>query len=141
MLCGTNVGIAQCGKHFNTILKHYITTPSITGDALSRESVTGIVRSVFSALFGIAPAASIALYGVSPWLPLAIQLALFLATALCFALMKARRWPDPMPPDPWPDRDQRGAPEASRHSPPAPATVTAATEEIVVSVITRESTK
>ena len=83
-------------------------------------TVTGIVRSIFSALFGIAPAATIALYGVSSWLPLAIQVVLFFATAACFALMKAGRWLDPMP------SEQRGPPGAA-----SPQLATA-TEEVVV---------
>lgn len=89
-------------------------------------TVTGIVRSIFSALFGIAPAGTIALYGVSSWLPLAIQVVLFVATAGCFALMKAGRWLDPMP------SEQRGPLAASPQ-------LTTATEEVAVTTVSSKA--
>ena len=61
-------------------------------------TATGIGRSVFSVAFGIAPAASIAMYRVVPWLPLALLAAAAALTSLFFVSMLVLRWADPMPP-------------------------------------------
>ena len=60
-------------------------------------TVTGISRSVFSILFGVAPAASIRLSGVAVWLPVAAMSALFAVIAATFGAMAIRRWPDVVP--------------------------------------------
>lgn len=61
-------------------------------------TVTGIGRSIFSVAFGIAPVSTIGMYDAAAWLPLAVMAALAAATTAAFALMKAQRWVDPVPP-------------------------------------------
>ena len=88
-------------------------------------TATGIGRSVFSVAFGVAPASTIALYAVMPWLPLALMAATAAGTALFFGALVAARRADPMPPaarparralreppphEPAPDKDAAGVP-------------------------------
>ena len=61
-------------------------------------TVTGIVRSIYAVLFGVAPAATIGVYGLEPSAPLALMAGLFAINASCFVLMRAWRCRDPMPP-------------------------------------------
>jgi hypothetical protein len=60
-------------------------------------TVTGISRSVFSTFFGVAPAASIGMYAVAPWLPLVVMALLTAVSALYFGCMLRSGDPDPIP--------------------------------------------
>ena len=68
-------------------------------------TATGIGRSVFSVAFGVAPASTIALYAVVPWLPLALMAAAAAGTALFFGALR-----EPPPPEPAPEKDAAGVP-------------------------------
>lgn len=60
-------------------------------------TVTGIARSVFATVFGLAPTSSIALYRAVSVLPLILMATLSATAALYFAVMIVQRRPDPIP--------------------------------------------
>lgn len=59
-------------------------------------TITAVSRSIFSVAFGLAPAASIALYGAAPWLPLLVLASVSAVAGIAFVYMAARRWTDPV---------------------------------------------
>ena len=63
-------------------------------------TINGIARSIFAAAFGLAPAGSIALYDLSPWLPFAIMGSVAFVTSTLFIWLKLRApGDDPVPPE------------------------------------------
>ena len=82
-------------------------------------TVTGIGRGVFAVAFGLAPAATIALYAAAPWLPLVTLATAAALSGLAFGSFIVRRREDLVPPVRRRTCTDADAPPAPPGSPPA----------------------